>query len=321
MSMKASSEIPPHVLAEAAEWFAVLGSATVSQAEKAQWQAWLAAHPDHQAAWAKVEFFTQQFKALPADAAARALNSPDLYRRQALKTLAVLSALGLSSWRFSKSALYLNWTADYQSALGETSTIALSDGSKVILDSASAFNVAYTPELRRLQLLAGEIYIETATDNNDFARPLVVDTLEGRIRALGTRFSVSEQGGATTVKVFEDAVEIQPAARPELTQILRAGQNCRFTREQIDAPNKHPADRPAWTQGMLLADNLPLSEFLLQLNRYRHGYLTCAPEIAHLRIVGAFPLNDTDRILATLEQTLPVKVSRALPLWVRVVPR
>jgi transmembrane sensor len=40
-----------------------------------------------------------------------------------------------------------------------------------------------------------------------------------------------------------------------------------------------------------------------------------------MRIVGSFPLNDTDRILATLEETLPVKISKPLPLWVKVSPR
>jgi transmembrane sensor len=49
--------------------------------------------------------------------------------------------------------------------------------------------------------------------------------------------------------------------------------------------------------------------------------VTCAPEIADMRIIGSFPLKDTDRILASLETNLPVKLSNPFPFWVKVLPR
>lgn len=314
-------EIHPGILAQAAEWFAVLGSGAVSKAETEQWQAWLQAHPDHQAAWARVEYFSGKFQHLPARAASAALNQPDLYRRRTLKTLAVFGAIGFTSWQISRGRYLQAWTADYQTALGAGKTITLADGSKVSLDTDSAFNVEYTDELRRLQLVSGEIYIETAPDNAGIHRPFVVDSREGRIRALGTRFSVRQLSGNSQVSVFADAVEIEPGKPGSNKRVLHAGQTTDFTQEQIDPAVAVNEERPAWTQGFLLADNLPLSEFLLQLNRYRHGYITCDPQIAGLRIVGSFPLNDTDRVLAMLAETLPVKIAKPLPLWVKVLPR
>ncbi|WGS85478.1 FecR domain-containing protein [Methylomonas sp. UP202] len=314
-------DVQPSTLAEAAEWFAILGSGQVSKSETEQWQAWLHAHPDHQAAWTKVEFFTHKFQDLPSHAASEALNQPDLYRRHTLKTLAVLAAIGLSSWQISRGRYIQGWTADYQTALGATKTITLADGSKVTLDTDSALNIQFTSELRRLQLVSGEIYIETAPDTARPSRPFVVDTQEGRVRALGTRFSVRQQAGNSQVTVYADAVEIQPAKSATSKLILKAGQTTYFTPERIDSVAAMNTDHPAWTQGILLADNLPLSEFLLQLNRYRHGYITCDPRIADLRIVGAFPLNNTDRILASLTETLPVTIDKPLPFWVKVLPR
>ncbi len=313
--------VHPSTLAEAAEWFAILGSGQVTKSETEQWQAWLHAHPDHQTAWAKVEFFTGKFQGLPAHAASAALNQPDLYRRRTLKTLAILGALGLSSWQVSRARYLQDWAADYRTALGASKTITLADGSKVTLDTDSALNIEFTSELRRLQLVAGEIYIETAPDPARLSRPFVVDTQEGRVRALGTRFSVRQQAGNSQVTVYANAVEIQPAQAGTSKLTLKAGQTTHFTPEKIDAVAAMSADRPAWTQGILLADNLPLSEFLLQLNRYRHGYVTCDPRIADLRIVGAFPLNNTDHILATLAETLPVTIDNPLPFWVKVLPR
>lgn len=314
-------DIDPSILAEAAEWFAILDSGQASKTETDQWQAWLHAHPDHQAAWSRVEFFTHKLQNLPSQAASAALNQPDLYRRRTLKTLAVLGAIGLSGWQIFQGRYLQAWTADYQTAIGATQTITLADGSKVTLDTGSAFNVEYTPELRKLQLVSGEIYIETALDKPGLYRPFVVDSQQGRVRALGTRFSVRQLSGNNQVSVFADAVEIQPSTPGSSKLILHAGQNTRFNAEQIEAASTMRADRPTWTQGFLLADNLPLSEFLLQLNRYRYGYITCDPQIATLRIVGAFPLNNTERALAMLEETLPVKVSNPLPLWVKVLPR
>lgn len=321
MQPKHHSDIDPQVLAQAAEWFALFRSGQVKHSETAQWQAWLAEHPDHQAAWSRVEFHIDRFKSLPPKAALAALSAPDLQRRRAIKNLVLLGAVGLSSWQLSRGRYWQQWTADYHVAQGETQTITLADGTTVILDSGSALNVEFSPNLRRLQLVAGEIYIETAKDNSGWHRPLVVDTLEGRVMALGTRFSVSQKADYSQVAVFADTVEIQPADPSTPKQRLHAGQQTQFAANRVQPIQPNKLDKPTWSQGVIVADNIPLSEFLLQLNRYRKGYITCASEIADMRIIGSFPLKDTDKILASLETNLPIKITNPLPLWVKVLPR
>ncbi|WP_445366824.1 FecR domain-containing protein [Methylomonas sp. BW4-1] len=321
MQQKRPLEIDPRILAEAAEWFALFRSGRVQANETAQWQAWLAAHPDHQAAWGRVEFHIERFKALPPKAALTALTAPDLQRRRAIKHLALLGGVGLASWQFSRAGYWQAWTADYHVAQGQIQTITLADGSTVVLDSGSALNVAFSADLRRLQLVSGEIYIETAKDNAGWQRPFVVDTQDGRVLALGTRFSVSQQADRSEVTVFADSVEIQPAHTNSPKQRLHAGQNAQFAADRIEPIQPSKLDKPAWTQGVIVADDIPLSEFLLQLNRYRQGYVTCAPEIADMRIIGSFPLKDTDKILSSLETNLPVKLTNPLPYWVKVLPR
>lgn len=321
MLQKNSRDINPAVLAEAAEWFALLGSESSTQTDHEQWQAWLAAKPEHRAAWQRVEFFTHKFNGLPAQASLSALNSPDLQRRQALKTLVVICAVGLTGWQVWRQGYWQEWTADYRSGVGEIRTITLADGSLVTLDTASAIDVDFTSSIRRLHLVRGEVYIETAPDNSGVHRPFVVDCAEGRVRALGTRFSVRQQPNNCHAAVYQGAITIQPAGNAALSQTLKAGQAANFSRQQIELSNKIEANQPAWSQGMLLADNLPLSEFVVQLNHYRQGYITCAPEIANLRIVGSFPLNDQERILAVLQETLPVRVSKQTSWWVRIERR
>ena len=70
-----------------------------------------------------------------------------------------------------------------------------------------------------------------------------------------------------------------------------------------------------WICGMLVANGMRLGDFVAELSRYRTGYPGCAPEIVDLRIVGASPLADIDRIVDALQSTLPVKVHRPMPWW------
>ena len=72
---------------------------------------------------------------------------------------------------------------------------------------------------------------------------------------------------------------------------------------------------------MLVVDNVPLSELIDELGRYRSGYLGVAPEVANLRITGSFPLNDTNLALTSLLPTLPVQIEQHSPWWVTVVAK
>ena len=47
---------------------------------------------------------------------------------------------------------------------------------------------------------------------------------------------------------------------------------------------------------------LSLTDVCAELSRYRSGILQCAPEVAGLRVSGAYPLTDIDRALAMLEE-------------------
>ena len=69
---------------------------------------------------------------------------------------------------------------------------------------------------------------------------------------------------------------------------------------------------------MLIADRMPMSQFVAELGRYRRGTLRCDPAVARLPVSGAFPLADTDATLSLLEQTRPVKMRYFTRYWVDV---
>ncbi|HCN45576.1 MAG TPA: iron dicitrate transport regulator FecR, partial [Pseudomonas sp.] len=77
----------------------------------------------------------------------------------------------------------------------------------------------------------------------------------------------------------------------------------------------------AWSRGLLLAEDMPLGRFIEELGSYRRGHIGLDPALSELRVMGSFPLNDTDLVLAQLQDALPIKVQRRFDWWVTLVPR
>ncbi|WP_415138648.1 FecR domain-containing protein [Ottowia sp.] len=320
---------PSHqAMEQAAEWFALLRSGEATDAERGQWQAWLDSSDEHRQAWGCVERVSHRFAPIKqspdrhtAATAYREANGKLLRRRQGLLGIAALAGTGLlgwAAWRHTPlPGMALAWMADHHTGTGEVREVALADGTRVWLNAASAFNVDYRADLRRLNLLAGEILIQTAADAG--GRPFAVDTPQGRLRALGTRFTVRMDEGHSLVAVQEGAVEVRTAGSGT-TAVIQAGRQTRFTGESLGAIEDAETAREAWTRGILFADDIPLSDVVRELRRYRSGHLGLAPEVADLRVFGNYPVNDPDRALAMLESVMPIRVRRTLPWWVSIEP-
>lgn len=312
-------------LKQAAHWYAVLHADDVTQDDHAAWHIWLDQHPEHRIAWQHVEAVSRRFRTLQAEegrdaavAALKAARKPNLSRRKVLNSavaIAGVSLFGWSVWRHTPlSDLTMAWIADHHTGVGDIREIALPDGSRLWLNTDSAVNVDYHPALRRLQLIAGEILIQTASDSQLPKRPFVIDTEHGRLQALGTRFTVRLNRGETYLAVFEGAVKIH-TADTYISEVIAAGWQTRFTRDSVTGSQQAESARQTWAQGILLADNMRLEDLVTELSRYRIGYLGVAPEIADLRVMGTYPAADPDRTLAMLEEILPIRVRHTLPWW------
>jgi transmembrane sensor len=163
-------------------------------------------------------------------------------------------------------------------------------------------------------LRRGVILIETAHDD---PRPFVVQTGEGWLRPLGTRFTVRRNDTGTELTVLAKVVAATPEHGHE--QRVTAGERLWL---RVDAqPQVAPSGADAWTHGMLAVDNARLGEVVAELARYRRGYLAADPRVAELRVTGSFPLHDLDLALAALAQTLPVQAQRRTDGWITLVPR
>lgn len=311
-------------LEQAAQWYALLRSGHASDPQRSQWREWLQACDEHRVAWRYVEDISHRFTALQQTPhplqTSESLMRADQRVRQRRRMLVGLAAvagtglLGSAAWHNAWiPARLLAWSADYRAGVGMPREIELPDGSRIWLNSDSACDVDYSPTLRRLVLLTGELFIATAADPD---RPFVVDTAQGRLRALGTRFNLRLSEGHTQLAVYEGAVEVTP--RAGRVTLIQAGEQVRFTRERVLSPAPADPARQAWTHGVLLAQDISLREVVQELRRHRHGHLAVAEEIADLKVYGSFPVWDTDRALAMLTTVLPIRVRKPLPWWTRI---
>ena len=321
---------------QAVAWCALLCSGTATDDDRAAWRAWHLQHADHQRAWQRLEAVRAMFETVPPHIGTPVLQAPASSRRHALRGLALLAsggALGYAvyqgadgaPWQATKAAL-----AQHRTGVGQQRRIELADGSLLILNTDSAVDVRFGPNQRTLLLRAGEILVETARARRPGlpadARPFVIETTDGAIEALGTRFTVRRRNTATAtateVIVLEHAVAVRPRLRKagERALIVHAGQRIDFTARQANPVQ--PADDTAalWRDGSIVVDNWPLSRLVAELDRYRPGHLACDSSVAQLRVSGAFPVPDTDQALAVLARSLPVHIRQLTRYWVTIGP-
>lgn len=298
-----SEAIAPCVLEEAADWLVQLHSGTASAQQRLECERWRASSAEHARAWRRAEALLGKLGGLPPELALPALDRPRgaerAARRAAVLKLAALLAVLPGAWLLAGQAL---WRRDYRTATGERRQIVLADGSRVSLNTASALDVRFDARERLLLLREGEIVVQTAPDARQ--RPFFVQTAQGRLEALGTVFSVRQDGSRTRLAVQQSRVRVMPDGAA--ARIIGAGQQVAFSAGAIDAPEPMPAGALAWQRGMLMADAMRLADFAAELGRYRPGVIQCAPQVAEVRVSGAFPVADTDAALVMLVSTYQV---------------
>lgn len=308
-------------LKAAALWFVQLTSGDATDEERAAWHAWRQQNPAHEYAWQQVEKVTRKFSSpgMSAEIGLATLERPaSPGRRKVLQHIATVVALGGLGWTGYREAPWQSWPADYATAVGEQRAVTLQDGSQLTLNTDSVVDVRFSSTERRIVLHRGEVFINTATDTHQ--RPVVAATEHGNVTALGTRFTLRCDKHLTQVELFNGTLEIRAAASQGI-HYLQAGQSMRFSEQLVETPFPLTRTQPGWLNGILMVDDMALPDFIADLGRYRRGYLIADKSLDGLRISGAFPIDNTDRILDSLVATLPVDVQRFTDYWITVKRR
>lgn len=298
---------------QAIDWMVLLRADTPDAALLERFNTWLLLDPANARAWARLqERVGASFETVrslnqrhpgQAGEARQVLLQPRLSRRDALRGFAGLGLLGGALWLGARSPLGDTLLADLHTGRGQRLQFTLADGSQLGLNADSAVDVRFDEHRRRVILRRGELLIQVAPDPR---RPLQVETREGGVRSLGTRFMVSKQDDSSRVVVLQHSVET--TLNDGTRQVLHEGDSALLQAGRILALRGNQAYRADWLSGRLNVLDDPLSQVVDALRPYVRGFVRVAPEVRDLRVQGVFPLDDPQRAFAALAQTLPLKV-------------
>lgn len=326
--------------AEAAEW--VIALADANHQTRETFVDWLRASPEHvreflavSAIWGELPDVAGQpsVEELVRCAAkqSKVIDLPDARRsparairprpssarawlgRAALVALALLGVV-LLVWNIPlPSAPELHTTAT-----GEQSSIPLTDGSMVSLNTRSSLQVAFSKEYRDVELAQGEAFFDVV---EDAARPFRVVTGQAVIQAVGTQFNVRANSSEVTVAVAEGAVEVSSktgtyespldtgggmeAMGSPVAVRIAAGQQARLRSGSAGAEVIDGAieEAIAWRQRRLIFSEQPLGRIIEEFNRYYEPPAVIEDaQLKLLTITGVFRSDDRASFLQYLTQ-------------------
>jgi transmembrane sensor len=293
--------------------------------------------------WQFTPFFDERHSgAAPVtDAAPAPGASPARRRTRLYRTLAATLVLGLiagTTWYFSPAG------PTYQTPVGGTQSVPMSDGSNVTLNTNTRIQVALTDKERHVQLERGEAFFEVAKDPN---RPFIVSAGSKRVIAVGTKFSVEREVDKVRVVVSEGTVRIEDAtasrgansarssgagANKAGTAVLPEGESRAaggeglagegvmlsagsVARAQGDSVLVQDKPLPevieeylSWRSGYLIFHDVPLAAAVAQFNRYNTRKIQIDDSaVASIKVSGKFRSTNFEAFVRLLEDGFAIR--------------
>ena len=318
-------EQPESIDEQAAEWILRLHEEGFSEGLRLEFERWKQQSPQHAAAALRMQDVINRLQALrqqsvPAKAALNAAfagRKALTRRKQAVRALLLAGCLALPITLLVKSHYSEQWLADISSGPNDWKTQRLADNSTITLSGTSALNVHFDGQERRIELLQGEVLVDVAHDS---ARPFYVETAQGSLRALGTRFVVKRQGDTTVLSMLQSRVAAQSADEQHTLEVS-AGSRALIRKNSVELAGSISAASisQAWERHQLVVENQPLAQVLDEIARHRRGHVQFDRHaLAGLRVSAVLPLDDTDRALQLIADTLPLQIKTYTP-WLIVI--
>lgn len=310
---------PPESAREAAaHWFSRMRRPDAALF-KPDFEAWLAASPDHRSAYNRVaETFSlgKNLTTEPDSSAIVVSHSRVTAKRSELVLVALSIMLGsgfaLTLWheKFGFSQV-LPPRADSEvttsvrlvTNVGQLKSFRLTDGSFLTLDADSRVSAALNTHARTLRLERGRARFSVAHDG----RPFIVAAGAGAVIARGTLFDVAlRERGELTVKLLQGSVEVltRRASRDDAPvskrQMLTAGQQLTVSARTSASPIGRLID-DGWMRSPIDFDHARLADVVAQAN-----YNAVRPiridgaGVGDLKISGTFRISDTSELAERL---------------------
>lgn len=299
-------------------WSLYLSDALSPEAT-ARLDAWRAADPDNERAFAAYQALWQAATP-PAEPAfdvaagwARVAESLELgnapaqgrvvampARRRWLVASSALAAVLVLGLLISRFALSPNRDTVVQTAAGQQKQVTLPDGSQVWLNAGS--RLAYAPAFdatSRTVNLQGQAYFEVVHRE---ALPFRVQTDEAEITVLGTRFDVHSRRRRTRVVVRDGRVALQgrnQTARVILGQGQMSSVQAGGRPAAVQKVEAHGSI--AWREGFIMFERARLADALVELSlTFDRQIILDDPALGERTMSGTFPTQSLEAVLAEI---------------------
>ena len=310
------SDLPAReVKAAAAQWFERRNFWDWSAENETQFTEWLNASFAHRAAyvrvegaWKRTERLTVLKSSVRRSAQAQPRERTSLWFLGAAATMAAAAIVGaIAYWPAPQPE-----TQTYTTMVGGRETLALTDGTKIDLNTDTQLRTQITARQRKVWLDKGEAYFQV---RHDAAHPFVVIAGNHRVTDLGTKFVIRRDATKMEVALVEGRAQVDalnsktnaPSVEMVPGDIVVATANRIETRKK---PVAALSTDLAWRQGLLIFKRSTLAEAAAQFNRYNREKLVVDGSAAQLKIGGTFQSDNITDFAEVAREVLGVHVAR-----------
>lgn len=194
----------------------------------------------------------------------------------------------------------------YETQIGERSTVTLSDGSVVTINTNSRIEVDYSDSMREVTLVRGQGFFDVAEETD---RPFVVNAGEKRVVALGTIFDVRfDDANEVQVTLVEGRVQVDSKITPakgarssnstsQSEEMVHGGIELSPGERLITRADSEPqivetdgVEETSWRRGQLVFRQRELAHVVDEMNRYSAQQLVLDADerVLALKVSGVF---------------------------------
>ncbi|MCU1721717.1 MULTISPECIES: FecR family protein [unclassified Pseudomonas] len=254
-------------MGEALDWLIRLQCASAEDTQA--FEAWLEADPANAPAYVEAEALWNgnTLRQAAGQLHEKRKPSPLARLRPHWKPLATAAVLLVGV--FTVGNLPVRLQADHLTVVGERQRVQLDDGSRVLLNTNSAFSSDIDTRQRVARLYQGEAFFEVTAGRT---QPLELQAGPLRASVRDSDFAVRYLNGEAQVRVQRGDVDLLASSDQRIRlssgDSIRVGPNGFSQRERADLQKDL-----AWVEGRLIFENCPLSQVLAELRRYYPGWI------------------------------------------------
>lgn len=284
----------------AADWMLARRMAeSWSDADQSALDAWLAESPAHLLAYWRLEETwsrAHRLKALQSPTGTPSVPSKRLFKRYVIG-FAASGGISIIAIAMALGQYFIPSTKTYVTPVGGHLTLALTDGSKIDLNTDTVLSISEGRDGRVATLSKGEAYFQI---KHDAVHPFVLSVSDHRVTDLGTAFLVRDDNAHVRVALMEGRARFESAnaAAPIQATDLAPGDVVTATTDSFSVSKTTAEELKSnlgWRRGVLTFFHTPLAEAANEFNRYNRKKLVVADaDAARLRVDGTFLANNVE---------------------------